>query len=474
MEKKKGVRATHPDYDWMFQRWQRCKDVVEGQDAIHRAGELYLPRLIEETDEGYKARKGRADFFNATWRTIAGLTGMAFRKEPAITMPAAMDAYTDDITMTGVTLDSLARELVEDVLQYGRMGLLVDHPPVNVVPANKAAAEQQGLRPALKLYEAVHIRNWKYAYINNRWTLVMVVLAEQAGISDGEFAEKIEARFRVLDLDENGQYRQRVFRINDRDEDELVEGPVYPMMNNKALGYIPFAFVGTGGRGECVDEPPLIDLVDQNIAHYQTNADYRHGLHYTALPTLFLAGVTTEANESFYLGGSKAITAPDPNARGMFIEFTGAGLGAIAEALKVKTHQMAVLGARMIADETRSAVETLGATQIKRAGEYSILSSIIIAVSEAMEWALGIFAEWAGAGGEISYQINREFSPTPMDAQTLTAMVGAWHSGAISEAELFNQLQVTDVIDGHKTLEEHQEEIAATPAIPAPVIGVAA
>ncbi len=472
LAKPKGVSSHHPEYDEYLPKWQRCSDVVDGQDAVHAAGTKYLPKLVDETDDGYKARLARSDLFNATWRTIAGLVGLAFRKEPAVVLPAGMDAYAKDITMSGVTLDSLARELVEDVLEYGRMGLLVDHPPVNVMPANKAAAEQLGLRPALKLYEAEHMINWKYAYIRSRWTLTMVVLTEEAAIPDGEFGETCETRYRVLDLEKTGDayvYRQRVYRVNDKGEDELLEGPIYPTMNRKVLDFIPFSFVGPEGRGSCIDEPPLIDLVDANIAHYQINADYRHGLHYTALPTLFLAGVTTESGEKFYIGGNKAITAPDPNARGMFIEFTGAGLGAIAEALKTTTQQMAVLGARMIADESRH-VETLGATQIKRAGEYSILASIVIAVSEALEWALTIFAQWAGMQGDVTYQINREFSPVPMDSQMLQALVGAWQSGAISEAELFNQLQVADVIDGHKTFEEHQAEVAATPAIPAPVV----
>jgi hypothetical protein len=74
--------------------------------------------------------------------------------------------------------------------------------------------------------------------------------------------------------------------------------------------------------------------------------------------------------------------------------------------------QMALLGARMIADETKQA-ETLGATQIKRAGENSVLAKIVQSVSESLEWALDVFAQWAGQSGtEIVYQINRDFMPS--------------------------------------------------------------
>ena len=116
-----------------------------------------------------------------------------------------------------------------------------------------------------------------------------------------------------------------------------------------------------------------------------------------------------------------------------------------------------MLGARAIADETKQA-ETLGGTAIKRSGENSLLAATAIAISDALEWALTVFAQWAGQTGEVEYQINRDFLPTLMDAQTLTALVGAVQAGQISQAEFFDLMQRGDVIDGEKSFEEHQAE----------------
>ena len=150
----------------------------------------------------------------------------------------------------------------------------------------------------------------------------------------------------------------------------------------------------------------------------------------------------------------------------MFIEYTGQGLGAVEKALASLERRLAVLGARMIADENRQ-VETLGATQIKRAGENSVMAAIVLAISEAMEKCIAVMADWVGASGEVVYQINRDCVPADMDAQRLTALVGAWQSGAISEAELFDVLKRADVIDAEKTLEEHQAEVGQM-TLPAP------
>jgi hypothetical protein len=77
-----SVNSTHPQYDDMLSRWQKCRDASIGEHAVHAAGVTYLPLLHQETQSNYKLRLCMTPFFNATWRTIAGLRGMVFRKPP--------------------------------------------------------------------------------------------------------------------------------------------------------------------------------------------------------------------------------------------------------------------------------------------------------------------------------------------------------------------------------------------------------
>jgi hypothetical protein len=482
-----SVASTHPDYDRFAPKWKRARDCVAGQDAIHKAGVDYLPKLRDETDPEYKARIKRSDFFNGTWRTIAGLGGMAFRKPPTVEVPKGIEPYLLDVDLAGRNIDALAKETLDEILSVGRFFILVDHPPQQfddkgkVVPITKAVAEQIGLRPTLQTYPAESLINWQFGRVNNAWVLMMVVLKECKDVSADKFERKFEDRWRVLELvdaaDESGNvskaYRQQVWRKKDKpdgkDEYEQVGPDIYPLMDGKKLSYIPGVIVGADGRGDQIDEPPLIDLIDKNIAHYQVNADYRHGLHFTGLPTLFLSGMVTEGEgkQEFHIGSTAAITSQYPDAKGMFIEFTGQGLGAMEKALDRIEKQMAMLGARMIADETAQR-ETLGATQIKRQGENGVLSRIAQAVSEAIEWSLGVFAEWAGHPGDVVYQINRDFQPTLIDAPTLTALTASLQAGAISQEEFFDLLQRGDMIKAETTFEEHQTQIDANgPASPA-------
>lgn len=464
-----SVKTPHPEYLEMLPVWEMAEALIEGQRAVHEAGTTFLPRLTDEGETDYKARLKRSNFFNASWRAIAGMSGMAFRKDPTTVLPPAIAGYADDINMAGVSLRDLAKEMVEEVLGVGRMGLLVDHPPkpINVDTISAAAGEFLGLRPFIQSFEACHIINWRFRRVRNAWRLAMVVLKEEADISADEFGHECQTRYRVLDLDEAGFYRQRVFIVDDKDGKEidvLIEGPIYPLRLSKPMTAIPFYFVGTGGKGDDIDEPPLVDLMDLNVAHYQINSDWRHGLHFTGLPTPVVSGYRAEKGEKLYIGSKSAWLFPDPNTKAEFLEFKGQGLSATKEALQEIKQEMAVVGARALADESINARETLGATEIKRAGETGILAATVISVSKAIEWALGEMRDWIGASGDVVFQINRKFMPNPMTAQDAVSLMQLWLGGALSEQELLDKLKDGEIImDGDKSLESHQEEVGANP-----------
>lgn len=457
----KDVNTTHRDYDKYLPKWQRARDVLAGQDAVHKAGEKYLPRLTDQDDPDYKSYVKRAGFYNASWRTVAGLLGMMFRKDPTIEVPSAIEPYLRDIDMAGTTIDTFARRAATEVLATGRFGVLVDQPdPGEEQPEFLAQAEARGIRPMLKSYVAESIINWKYGRVNNRYVLVKVVLEEYIDVPDGEFKSEQVTQWRVLDLD-LGYYRQRVFRKMKGSEGEFeqIGDDIMPQMNRKPMPTIPLFIFGTDGIETTLDEPPLIDLFDLNLSHYRTNADYEHGCHFTGLPTLFLSGMATEEGAPrFYIGSQAAIMSSHPDADGKFIEFTGQGLGSLKDNLDRKEQQMAVLGARMIAEEKRVA-ETATTAAIHRTGENSVLASIAMALSDGMTRALKVFAEWARASGEVVFELNRDYNPAMLGAAELTAYLKMVLAGKMSGQSLFDLLQRGDVVAADLTYEEEQERI---------------
>jgi hypothetical protein len=460
METKSQVSKTHPEYDAMSDSWQSCRDCVAGQKAIHAAGERYLPKLTDQTTDDYQAYKTRAQFFNATWRTISALSGMIFRRPPVIDVAPSVEPYLDDVTMSGISFHILAQRATLEVLTTGRLGILVDYPQQSVEGMTLADAQKLNLRPSMNVYPAESIINWRTGRVGNQTVLTLVVLTEDAALEGNEFEHKTETRYRVLDLF-NGAYRVRVFRIDDKGEDEQVGDDLLPLMNGKPLDFIPFYFIGVDDTTPEIDDPPLIDLVDLNLDHYRLDADYKHGLHFTGLPTPVVSGYQKQnENEKLYVGSSSAWVFPDPQAKATYLEYTGQGLSAIEKAKAADEQNMAILGARLLASEKKS-TETAQAARIYRAGESSILSAISATISIGLTGALRTFSEWAGVASECSIQLNSEFLPPEITPEELTSLVSAWQSGAISMQVLFDQLQKVELIASDLSLEEMQAQIGS-------------
>src|SRR3546814_17722435 len=90
-----GVETTHPQYDAHAYEWQVMRDTSAGEQSVKAAGEAYLPKLGGQDGNQYDAYKTRASYYNATGRTIDGLTGMIFRQPPLVEHPEAMGGFME-------------------------------------------------------------------------------------------------------------------------------------------------------------------------------------------------------------------------------------------------------------------------------------------------------------------------------------------------------------------------------------------
>ena len=456
-----SVDTKHKEFNEYYEIWERCEHASEGQDEIHECGVKYLPRLSGQNDAEYYAYKQRALYFNATARTVDGLTGMLFMKPETIEAPAAMDSIIADVTMGGLSLHQFAEMISEEVITVGRCGVLVDYPPI-VNAVTLAQAQAQGARPYATMYDAESIINWKTGRINNVEQLTLVVLEEENEIPVDEFETKCEPQWRVLDLGD-GAYRQRVFRKDKRGEFILVD-EIYPQINGRVINKIPFEFFGVRDNTPCVDKPPLLDLVDVNLSHYRTTADYEHGLHFTGLPTPVVTGYySDDKSASLRIGSGTAWLLPDPQSKAFYLEFTGQGLGELREALRAKETMMATLGARILAPEKRAA-EAAQTANIHRSSENSVLASIAKSISVGLTHVMEWLRDWSNITGEVKVELNRDFIPNSMTAQDVDVLVKSWQAGAISANVLFENLVAGDIISQETSFDDEQERIATRPA----------
>lgn len=480
-----AVDSCHPEYKDAQAKWQKCRVATAGEEAVHAAGPAYLPKLSGQTGDEYDAYKARALFYNATGRTVDGMSGLVFRRPPIFEIPAAIEYLQEDADTGGTPLLSFSEKVVDELLQVGRVGILADYPRLDGVVTRADQLAANG-RPYLKIYSAESILNWRVGRVNNRSMLTLVVLAEVHEEAQG-FGTKTTPQCRVLRLQEGASdavtkvaawhYSVEIWRKQKDEatgrEDWVQVESMTPTMAGKTLDYIPFVVCGPMGQDPSVAKPPILDLANVNLSHYRSSADYEHGLHFTGLPTPVVTGHSFDVDgggpsaNTFALGSSAIQAFPNPNAEVKFLEFTGQGLKQLAARLQEKESMMAALGARMLAAEKRQA-EAAESLAIHRSGENSVLASLALAASGAISKAATWCAQWEGASEGARVELNTDYLPSGLSPDELAELVNSWQAGAISHLTLLDNLQRGELTRQGVTPEEEMAQIKKEPPPPPP------
>ncbi|OBU85483.1 DUF4055 domain-containing protein [Chromobacterium subtsugae] len=438
------INSTHPDYDANIDKWQRCRDAYDGEDAVKAAGTKYLPKLGGQTGEEYEAYKLRALYYEAMGRSVDGFVGAIARKPTVIELPDGLAAVGQDATADGVNLQEFIKSVCSENLLAGRLGILVDH---------------DGARAYLRIYRAENIINW-----GANW----LVLTESVCIADpaDQYKQKEVVQCRELMLD-GSTYRARIWRqkadATGRGEWEVAEEST-PAKRGAALNSIPFFWLSPQGGTQAISKPPLLGLANVALSHYRSSADLEHGRHFTGLPTLWVSGLE-DTDQPIMIGSATLLKVPNPQGRVEYAEFHGTGLGSLERALESKEHMMAVLGAAVFADQRRG-VEAAETARIRTSGETSLLMGTVTATEGVIIAALQCAADWMGVSGDIKVTINRDFVDTQLGPQQLQGLVQAYQAGSMSLDTFIFNMQQAEMLPPDRTIDDEKELIRAAGAIP--------
>ena len=244
---------------------------------------------------------------------------------------------------------------------------------------------------------------------------------------------------------------------------------VEPKTSKGNFKYLPFSFLSTNSEPE---EPILSDLINVNLSHYRKSADYENGLHWTGVPTPFERGWTPEttydengkeiAPTPMKLGGTQFLYFPSGTEQVGYLEFSGSGLAQISNAMADDKDSMAVLGARIIANQKKG-VESAETAKIHNSAENSVLASFANNMSQIFSRLLRIYLEWSTGSDipqeNVKVQINTDFDVSTMSAQELTTLVALWQSGGMAKSDLFRNLKEGEILDADRNLDEMNAEI---------------
>ena len=471
--RKVPVNTPTAHYSSMIKKWTRCRAAYGGSDDVKAGGTRFLPPLDshEGTPVEYDDYLQRAMFYNATGRTVDGLVGAIFNREPEFDAKAIESlGHLEDVTMSGDSASAFASKLAREVFITGRYGTLME-----MTEAGEGADGTSGPpRPYWVGYQAEDIISTRTKRIDGGDVLCRVVLREyvEEPKEDDPFMFDEVEQYRVLYLhadegehDSSGAefYRQDTYRQADSGEWVLQGQTRTPMRRGEKMSFIPMGIVGPTGIDDCPKRPPLIDLVDVNLSHYRTMADLEHGRHYTALPTPWVSGLSSDDTTPLRIGSSEAWIL-EPGGRADMLEFTGQGLGALQTAEMDKRQMMATLGARLLESQDSRGVETATAVAMRHAGDHATLRSVATSIELAITQMLRWHTWWVGTDkmpseADASAELNKDFFTQQMTPQALQAWVFAWQSGAASFETMFRAMQRGDAYAPGWTPEEEKHRI---------------
>ncbi|MFZ1074814.1 MAG: DUF4055 domain-containing protein [Minisyncoccia bacterium] len=511
-----------PDVGWirgelrdLLEEYWLIRDCILGSRTIKKMGEKYLP-MPNPTDKSpenlmrYHQYKERAVFYNVVYRTLNGMTGQVFLREPVAELPNDLDAMVEDADGNGVSLMQLAQQTVHTTLAYGRCGLLVDYPTVmqdadnnsqfatNNALLTKAEIESQNIHPTITLYFPWDIINWQTEVIGSKRLLTLVVIQERVLTPADDFAVTEVMQWRVLRLTPDGQHYVEIWQkdTNSPMEEKTIDEPKQIASSAPAKGLpvhgsvrkvdghtvkslvpldgtgkpfqgIPFTFVGVEGNTTQPSKPPIYDLAELNIAHYRNSADYEESCYITGQPTVWVSGLTEEWAKNV-LGGTINM-----GARGGLPLPTGAQAGILQAnpntlpkaAMEQKEEQMVAVGAKLVQNTRtlRTATEVI----VETTSESSVLAMVAKNVGAAFEWCCSIACDFlnVAAKGSIRYELNQDYDLTSTSAADRAEAIKEWQSGAIAFPEMRTVLRKAGIatMDDDEAEKTIAEELAQNP-----------
>lgn len=455
------VSSVRKEIRSMTKKYVIIRDCVEGEIAVKAKLDTYLPRpnAADTSDENqlrYMAYVTRAVFYNVVKRTLGGMVGQIFAREPIIEIPTELDVVKNDATGFGVQLVQLAKAASTLIVGHGRAGLFIDYPTTDT-PATKKQVDDGDIRPTIRLYEAWNVINWDTIKRGAREILSLVVLQETYIKKDDGFEKTEGMQWRVLRLDAQGEYVQHLYKDTSPDQFETIT----PLdSDGKALTEIPFTFIGADDNDPTVDDPPMYDLASLNIAHYRNSADYEESCYIVGQPTPYFTGLTENWVNNILKGvinlGARAAVPLPVGAQAGLIQAQANSMP--FEAMEHKERQMVALGARLV--EQQNVQRTATEAGLEHSDETSILSASADNVSDAFTLALkwcGVFVgiqtiadiqkharedKTAKANPKdtgknaFQFELNTEFDLLKLTPEERRQIIEEWQASAISWSEM--------------------------------------
>jgi hypothetical protein len=430
MPNKVEVDNTSSAHDNMRSKLFRVNSLMGGTQAMRDAGRTLMPAYHAESNKNYRNRLSKAVLFNVFRRTIESMAGKVFSKPIVFEdVPAQVDELIPDIDLQGNNAQVFYEKVFTTGLSKGIAHVLVDSPTQFFETLQEE--KDNNVRPYMIEVAPENILAAYSEIINGQEVLTHVRILETTTVRQG-FDEVTVRSIRVL---EPGYFQ--IWVEGDKEWTLVEEGEV-------GLDFIPLVTFYADREGLMESRPPLQDLSDLNITHWQSSSDQRNILTVSRFPLLAVSGVPAEDRAKIILSANKILGTDDKEAKFYYVEHDGKAIEAGERDLHNLEAQMAILGLEML---IKRATNSPGISkQLDAHDMNSQLQNMALKFEDFIAITLFYMGSWMGVEEAGTAGLNTDFNLTK-DSTELQTLVQSVENGSLSAETYLTELKRRGVLD---------------------------
>ena len=468
-EKKNRVDATSSAYDFMLPRWQKMDALLGGSEAMREHPEL-LVQFSHESNENFNQRLASATLFNVTGLTLDAWVGRPFG-DPIVyhnDFDPDILKLTENIDQQGNNFDVFAREWFRTGLAKSLSHVLVDMPRTrrvdadgNQVPRTLADDIREGVRPYLVHLPPEAVFFATSSVVNGAEQLTEVRYWSERQIQDNFLESYVPQVVRLL------PGVRQVWELADPTEknDEKWEWFIVDEYTYD-LPFIPLVTFYSNRTGFMTGKPPLTDLADLNITHWNSESEQRNILSVARFPILAATGVVSK--KGLVIGPKKLLQSEDKDSKFFYVEHTGAAINAGFKDIAELEARMAQWGSQFLIQ--RPGHTTATSRAMDSAESISPLQDVTNRFMDSANLALQYMSQWMDRDTESvtnTIKLSTDFGPEHLEQGDIQILMDARLSGDMSREQFIHELMrrgiLADDFDVTKPVPTRAGETTADP-----------
>lgn len=408
---------TSSAFDVMYERWKKVDVLLGKTEAMRQGFTDFLLQRVRETDLEFEYRIRESVLYDFLTPILDDWTGKPFSEPVTLSddTPQKIKDIAKDVDLMGTDISTFFRQGFWTSLSRSFSPILIKNTR-ELPPEESSAILDQGERPYIV---QVDPRSIFFTFHDPRGTLEefrrWTMYERRKGNFGSELVRNIEqvlpGTLNIYEPEENGTGMGGGSRF------QLTPSSSTPFVGDTIPLYVFYAHQ----EGYFVGQPPIMDIVDLSVRHWQLMTYLDAAIDAAAFPILVGTGVdTNQADQE--LGPYSFLKFSDPQAKLFYVEYTGKSIQIILDQLdrierKIRDYSSAFAdtGPQTTATEIhyRSAVE--GGTLKEVTYRYQSFCTMI----------MHKMCESIGIPPTGSVQINTDFASPAVADKALDAMFGA-------------------------------------------------